>query len=111
MAEEAELGGTLFEKCRYAPPLETLAAATGGKVRGLDLLATRMVLSRNHLPQEALNVLLVYFFQTFANKVFDRNDLLKVYDFWLKNRVGTYQEAMEMTKRDIFTVLQKDGPA
>lgn len=107
MADESQFVGTLYEECRYATPLETLKAATGGKVRGLDLLAARMIFSRNHLPAEAVNVLLVYFFKTFANKVFDRNDLLKVYDFWLKNRVGTYQEAIEMTKRDIFTVLQK----
>ena len=111
MADETQFGGTLFIKCRYASPLETLSAATGGNVRGLDLLATRMVLARIQLPAEALNVLLIYFFQTFANKVFDRNDLLKVYDFWLKNRVKTYRDAIEMTNRDIFTVLHKDSQA
>ncbi|WP_059170392.1 hypothetical protein [Bacillus sp. FJAT-27445] len=101
----------LYEICRDLSPFDVLHIVTGGNVRGLDLLALRRLLSKGRTQSEIVNVLLVYFYQTFANKVFDRNALLKVYDYWQKNNVYTYKQAMEMTKRDIYSILKTESTA
>ncbi|RDU38864.1 hypothetical protein DRW41_04720 [Neobacillus piezotolerans] len=106
--EEKEI--YLYEKFRHSSPFEVLHTVTGGKVRGLDLLALRRVLAKNQKHPEIINVLLIYFYKTFAGKPFDRNALLKVFDFWQKNNVHTFKQAVAMTERDIRTIL-KDGMA
>ncbi|OCA81590.1 hypothetical protein A8F94_22235 [Bacillus sp. FJAT-27225] len=98
---------SLIEYCKYATPTEVLRTVTKGKVRGLDLLALRIVMARNKLPIEVVNVMLVYFFKHFANMVYDRNDLLKVYDYWLKHNVRTHSDAEKMTDIDICSILKK----
>ncbi|WP_316568769.1 hypothetical protein [Neobacillus sp. YIM B06451] len=95
----------LYESCRHSSPYEVLHTVTGGNVRGLDLLALRRVLAKNKQPSEIVNVLLIYFYKTFANQVYDRNALLKVFDFWKKNNVDTFKQAVDMTARDIHTIL------
>ena len=94
-----------IEYCRNASPFKVLEELTDGNIRGLDLLALRRVLSRNRLPLEVVNVLLFYFYRTYANKAFDRNDLMKVYDFWLKKHVRTYSEAIRMLEKNIEEVI------
>ncbi|ALC90764.1 hypothetical protein AM500_13930 [Bacillus sp. FJAT-18017] len=108
---EAKKELSLIEYCKYATPTEVLKAATNGNVRGLDMLALRMVMARNKLPVEVVNVMIVYFFKTFANTVYDRNDLLKIYDHWLKHNVQTFVQAKQMTATDIHTILKKTDPA
>lgn len=98
----------LYEDCRHSSPYEVLHIVTEGNVRGLDLLALRRVLAKSDGPSELINVLIIYFYKTFASKPFDRNALLRVYDYWQKNNVHTFNQAMEMTRRDIRTIL-KDG--
>lgn len=95
-----------YEECRHSSPFAVLHIVTDGKVRGIDLLALRRVLAKNEKHSEIINVLLIYFYKTFANKPIDRNALLRVFDFWQKNNVHTFEQAVEMTEKDILAILK-----
>ena len=110
MAEEI-YEQSLIEYCKSASPLEIVKEVTKGNVRGLDMLALRLVLARNKLPIEVINVMLVYFFKHFANTVYDRNDLLKIYDYWLKHNVKTHREAVNFAAIDIYSIVKKSDSA
>ncbi|KON88687.1 hypothetical protein AF332_19005 [Sporosarcina globispora] len=93
------------QKCETATPLIMVENITGGNIRGLEKIALGTLASRKQLPPNVVNVLLVYFFSTFANKVYDRNDLARLYDYWASNHVYSFAKAMEMTDEDIEKVL------
>ncbi|MCA1038332.1 hypothetical protein LCM00_02315 [Bacillus infantis] len=93
--------------CETATPLEMVTRLTGGKVRGLENLAIRSLSSRKQLPKEAVNVLLVYFYDAFAHQVYDRNSLARLYDYWATKNVRSFAAARDMTKIDIKTILNK----
>ncbi|WP_409300068.1 hypothetical protein [Peribacillus sp. SCS-155] len=85
---------------------ELVKKLTNGNIRGLDRLALRTISQRRQLPNEVVNVLLAYFFGTFANTVYDRKLLGKIYDFWANQGVHTFAHALTMAKLDITDVLQ-----
>ncbi|WML47257.1 hypothetical protein RCG23_17320 [Neobacillus sp. PS3-34] len=93
--------------CETASPLEMVSELTNGNIRGLEMLALRTLANRRQLPAVVVNVLLVYFFSTFANKVYDRNDLSRMYDYWATKHVLTFAQAKEMTQNDINVLLQR----
>lgn len=93
--------------CQTADPLEVLKVITGDKIRGLDKLALSSLSAKRKLPEGIRNLLLAYFFSEFANKVYHRNDLSRIYDYWAAKKVMTVQQAEEMMKKDIHTVLKK----
>ncbi|WP_180827233.1 hypothetical protein [Bacillus sp. UMB0728] len=93
--------------CQTATPLEMVTRLTGGKVRGLENLALRSLNSRRQLPKEVVNVLLVYFYDSYAHQVYDRNSLARLYDYWATKRVRSFADARELTGVDIRTILNK----
>ncbi|WP_026696066.1 hypothetical protein [Peribacillus kribbensis] len=93
--------------CEKADPEDLMLNLTGGNIRGLDRLAMRSLSQRKQLPLAVVNVLLVYFFTTFSNKVYDRNDLARVYDHWAKNQVYTFTQAKHAATVDIHTILKR----
>ncbi|WML48667.1 hypothetical protein RCG23_00485 [Neobacillus sp. PS3-34] len=96
------------KKCETATPFEMLLTLTNGNIRGLDTLVLNTLLSKKRLlPPIVVNALLVYFFNSFAEKVYDRNDLSRLHDYWLAKRVCTFSQAREMFKEDINQVLQR----
>jgi replication initiation and membrane attachment protein DnaB len=95
------------EFCQTATPEEMLKALTNGNTRGLDLLALRSLSNRRQLPSNIVNVLLFYFFKEFSNKVYDRNDLARLYDHWSSMGVRNFQQAKELSQKDIHEVLKK----
>ncbi|NHM32135.1 hypothetical protein [Neobacillus terrae] len=95
------------EFCQKATPEEMLSVLTNGNTRGLDFLALRSLSNRRQLPSNIVNVLLFYFFKEFANKVYDRNDLARLYDHWAGMRIRNFQQAKELTQKDIHEVLKK----
>ncbi|WP_409304050.1 hypothetical protein [Peribacillus sp. SCS-155] len=94
-----------------ASHLEIVSQVTNGKIRGLDKLALNTLSQRKRLPAVVVNVLLVYFFNTFKNKVYDRKDLARVYDHWANKGVQTFSQAIGMTQVDIHEILQKKAPS
>ncbi|MBT2689875.1 hypothetical protein J7I93_16940 [Bacillus sp. ISL-47] len=91
--------------CETASPLEMVEHLTGGNIRGLEKIALGTLANRRQLPPNVVNVLLVYFFSTFENKVYDRNDLARLYDYWSSNHVYSFSKAQEMTEENIENVL------
>lgn len=79
---------------------------TDGNVRGLDRLAIRTLEKRKQLPNEVVNLMLVYFFNAFANKVYHRNDLSRLYNYWAYKKVYSVSEAKKMMQVDISQILQ-----
>ncbi|MEH6989909.1 hypothetical protein [Cytobacillus firmus] len=93
------------QKCETASPLDMVKYLTGGNIRGLEKIALGTLANRKQLPPNVVNVLIVYFFSTFANKVYDRNDLARLYDYWASNHVYSFGKAQEMTAENIENVL------
>jgi replication initiation and membrane attachment protein DnaB len=93
--------------CETATPLEMVTKLTGGNVRGLENLALRSLNTRRQLPKEVINVMLVYFYNTYASQVYDRNSLARLYDYWATKQVRSFAAARDMTKIDIRTILEK----
>lgn len=93
--------------CKTATSMEVVEKVTEGNVRGLDTVAIRKLSMRRQLPCEIENILLAYFFREFANKVYDRNSLSKLYDHWVTRRVVTVSQAEKMVKEDIHSVLEE----
>ncbi|WP_026584100.1 hypothetical protein [Bacillus sp. J33] len=91
--------------CETASPLEMVERLTDGNIRGLEKIALSALANRKQLPANVVNVLLVYFFSTFANKVYDRSDLARLYDYWASNHVFTLAKAQEMTEENIENIL------
>jgi replication initiation and membrane attachment protein DnaB len=91
--------------CETALPIEVVEKLTNNNIRGLENIALRSISTRKKLPANVVNVLLVYFFSTFANQVYNRNDLARLYDYWASNEVRTMQQAVEMTNENIEKVL------
>lgn len=94
-----------MQKCETSSPLEMVEYLTGGNIRGLEKIALGTLANRKQLPANVVNVLIVYFFSTFANKVYDRNDLARLYDYWASNHVYSLAKAQEMTGEYIEKVL------
>ncbi|AND39775.1 MULTISPECIES: hypothetical protein [Cytobacillus] len=94
-----------IQKCETSSPLEMVEYLTGGNIRGLEKIALGTLANRKQLPANVVNVLIVYFFSTFANKVYDRNDLARLYDYWASNHVYSLAKAQEMTGEYIEKVL------
>lgn len=94
-----------IQKCETSSPLEMVEYLTGGNIRGLEKIALGTLANRKQLPAIVVNVLIVYFFSTFANKVYDRNDLARLYDYWASNHVYSFAKAQEMTGEYIEKVL------
>ncbi|HAQ06930.1 MAG TPA: hypothetical protein DCR24_05170 [Bacillus bacterium] len=95
----------LLQFCETASPKEMVQKLTDNNLRGLENIALRSLSTRNKLPGNVLNVLLVYFFSTFANQVYDRNDLSRIYDYWASKEIRTVSQGVEMSKEDIQQVL------
>lgn len=93
--------------CKHHSSLEVVEKVTGGNIRGLDKIALTNFSRRGHLPSTVENILLAYFFQEFANKVYDRNSLCRVHDYWVTKKVNTVPQAEEMVKKDIHVVLDE----
>lgn len=92
--------------CETASPLEMVEKLTDHNIRGLENIALRSISTRTKLPANVVNVLLVYFFDSYANKVYNRNDLARIYDYWASKEVRTMPQAIEMTNDNIEHVLQ-----
>ncbi|MBM7694103.1 replication initiation and membrane attachment protein DnaB [Peribacillus deserti] len=99
---------TFVKYCHTTTPMEMLQELTSGNIRGLDKLALRTLSQRKQLPLAVVNVLLVYFFSTYGNKVYDRNSLARVYDHWAKNNVLTFSQAKEAASIDIVDILENN---
>ncbi|WP_064093468.1 hypothetical protein [Rossellomorea aquimaris] len=95
----------LIELCYTASPLEMTKVLVNGELRGLETLSLRGIEKRNELPAEVVNVLLIYFYKTFAGKVYNRMYLTKLYNLWLTNNIYTFKDAKRMTELDIKQVL------
>jgi replication initiation and membrane attachment protein DnaB len=95
----------VVQMCETASQHEMVEHLTGGKLRGLEKLALVTLANRKQLPPNVVNVLIVYFFSTFVNKVYDRNDLARLYDYWASNHVYSFAKAKEMTEEKIENVL------
>ena len=92
--------------CHTIPPFEMLQVLTNGNIRGLDKLALRTLDQRKQLPMAVVNVLLVYFFSTYSNKVYDRNSLARVYDHWAKNNIKTFSQAKDAASINILDIVK-----
>ncbi|MFS0782638.1 hypothetical protein [Bacillus sp. 1P06AnD] len=95
----------LLEDCKTHTSFEMLGKATNGHIRGLDMVTFQLLRNRNQLPPEVVNVLIVYFFHEFANKVYDRNDLVRLYTHWVSKNVQTINQAIDLSKLDITETL------
>ncbi|MGD6897624.1 hypothetical protein [Bacillus infantis] len=91
--------------CETATPLEMVTRLTGGKVRGLENLALRSLNNRRQLPKEVVNVLLVYFYDSYAHQVYDRNSLARLYDYWATKNVRSFAAARDMASIDIRSII------
>jgi replication initiation and membrane attachment protein DnaB len=91
--------------CETALPIEVVEKLTNNNIRGLENIALRSISTRKKLPANVVNVLLVYFFSAYANQVYDRNDLARIYDYWASREVRTIPQAIEMTSENIEQVL------
>ncbi|GLB60882.1 hypothetical protein [Cytobacillus sp. NCCP-133] len=91
--------------CETASPLEMVERLTDGNIRGLEKIALGTLTNRKQLPADVVNVLLVYFFSAYANEVYDRNDLARLYDYWSSSYVYSFSKAQEMTEQNIDQVL------
>ena len=91
--------------CETALPIEVVEKLTNNNIRGLENIALRSISTRKKLPASVVNVLLVYFFSAFANQVYNRNDLARIYDYWASREVRTISQAIEMTNENIEQVL------
>ena len=91
--------------CETALPIEVVEKLTNNNIRGLENIALRSISTRKKLPANVVNVLMVYFYSAFANQVYNRNDLARVYDYWASKEVRTMQQAVEMTNENIEQVL------
>jgi len=91
--------------CETALPIEVVEKLTNNNIRGLENIALRSISTRKKLPASVVNVLLVYFFSAYANQVYNRNDLARIYDYWASREVRTIPQAIEMTNENIEQVL------
>ncbi|WP_409294655.1 hypothetical protein V1498_15905 [Peribacillus sp. SCS-26] len=91
--------------CKSKTPLEMVWELTNGNVRGLEMLALRSLRQRQKLPAPVVNILIAYFYQTYAGVVYDRNDLARLYDHWSSRQVGTVEEALRMAEEDITKLM------
>ncbi|WP_210363906.1 hypothetical protein [Bacillus sp. REN3] len=96
-----------FQLCETASLEEMAVRLTEGNIRGLENIALRSISTRKTLPLPVRNVLLAYFFNTFANEVYDRNDLARIYDYWTSEGIQTLPQAIGKTSEDITQVLKK----
>lgn len=87
--------------CEVAEPREMVEKLTNNNVRGLENIALRSLVTRKKLPAEVVNILLVYFYSTYANQVYNRNDLARLYDYWASKEIRTMSQAIDLTKEDI----------
>lgn len=95
----------IVKMCETASPHEMVEHLTGGKIRGLEKIALATLANRKRAPYNVVNVLIVYFFSAFGNKVYDRNDLARLYDYWASNHVYSFAKAQEMTEENIEKIL------
>ena len=93
--------------CETASQLEVAEKVIGGPARGLDKLALRALQSKKALPNIVLDLMVTYFFSSFANKVYHRNDLYKLYSYWVTRRVLTLSQAKQMMKEDIQLMFER----
>lgn len=93
--------------CKHASSIEVVEKVTNGNVRGLDKIALSNFSRRGQLPTTVENMLLAYFFNEFANKVYDRNSLSRMHDYWVTRKVTTVSQAEEMMKKDIHVVMEE----
>lgn len=87
--------------CEIAEPREMVEKLTNNNIRGLENIALRSLATRKKLPTGVVNILLVYFYSTYANQVYNRNDLARLYDYWASKEIRTMSQAIDMTKEDI----------
>ena len=93
--------------CETASQLEVAEKVIGGSARGLDKIALGALQSKKALPNIVLNLMVAYFFSSFANKVYHRNDLYKLYSYWVTKRVLTISQAKQMMEEDIHLVFER----
>jgi replication initiation and membrane attachment protein DnaB len=91
--------------CESALPIEVVEKLTNNNIRGLENIALRSISTRKKLPPNVVNVLIAYFYSAFANQVYNRNDLARLYDYWASKEVRTMPQALEMTDEDIHQVI------
>lgn len=91
--------------CETALPIEVVEKFTQNNIRGLENIALRSISTRKKLPQNVVNVLLAYFYLSYGNQVYNRNDLARLYDYWASKEVRTISQAIEMAEEDINQVL------
>lgn len=93
--------------CQTVDCFEVVNRMTGNNIRGLDKIAMSSLAARGQLPPGVKNMLLAYFFHEFANTVYHRNDLGRVYDYWAANNVKTIGQAEKMFDIDIYKVVKR----
>ncbi|WP_370295026.1 hypothetical protein [Rossellomorea marisflavi] len=90
-----------IDLCYRADPFEMTRSILKEDLRGLEIISLKGIEKRNLLPKEVVNVLLIYFYQEFGGQVYNRTDLIKLYNSWASNNVNTFDEAVQMAKEDI----------
>jgi replication initiation and membrane attachment protein DnaB len=88
-----------------ADPFQMTQSILNSNLRGLEKISIESIKSMNLLPVEVVNVLLVYFYSEYAGQVYNRNDLKRLYHLWASAGIRTYEDALEMTERDIHSEL------
>ncbi|MED1205732.1 hypothetical protein [Heyndrickxia acidicola] len=99
----------LIDSCKRLSSLEMLGKLTKGNIRGLDKISVQTFLKNKKMKDDIFNVLIVYFFNEYSNTVYDRTAFAKIYFYWLRSGVNTFQKALEMTKLDIYLLGKNNG--
>lgn len=103
-----DINDTIFiDFCETASNLEVAEKVIGGPVRGLDKLALGALPRKKALPNIVLNLMVAYFFSSFAHKVYHRNDLSTLYNYWVTKRVSTRSHAKQMMEEDIDIMFER----
>ncbi|MET1030109.1 hypothetical protein [Domibacillus tundrae] len=93
--------------CEIASQMEVAEKVIGGPARGLDKLALRALQGKKILPNIIMNLMVVYFFFSFANKVYHRNDLSQLYNYWANKRIFTLSQAKQMMEEDVHLMFER----
>jgi replication initiation and membrane attachment protein DnaB len=102
-----ELNDELISYCKELTPIEMLYRLTKGNIRGLDMIAVKNLSFKKRMADDVFNLLLGYFYDEFGSTVYNRNDFGRVYLYWVRKKVITFSQAIEMTKIDIKEILKR----
>ncbi|WP_433750710.1 hypothetical protein [Falsibacillus pallidus] len=95
----------LRQLCLAKTPAEIFEYATGNQPKGIDIISFKGIETRKQLPDIVVNVLLLYFYDEFAGKVYNRTYLTRVYNNWVSKFPVSYEDAMNLANIDIKTLV------